>query len=32
MRAPSNEPRFVRWTISGGDGAPSWTDALDRLK
>lgn len=27
-----NEPKFVRWTISGGDGAPSWTDALDRLK
>jgi quinol monooxygenase YgiN len=31
--APSmNEPKFVRWTISGSDGTPSWTDALDRLE
>jgi hypothetical protein len=26
-----DEPKFVRWTISGRDGLPSWTDALDRL-
>jgi quinol monooxygenase YgiN len=26
-----NEPRFVRWTIAGRDGVPSWFDALDRL-
>jgi hypothetical protein len=26
-----NEPRFVRWTISGSDGIPSWADALTRL-
>lgn len=26
-----NEPRFVRWTIPGSDGTPSWTDALSRL-
>ena len=25
------EPRFVRWTISGRDGRPSWRDALRRL-
>ena len=24
--------KFVRWTISGTDGPPSWTDALARLK
>ena len=31
--APSmSEPKFVRWTISGIDGRPSWTDALTRLK
>ena len=31
--APSmNEPKFVRWTISGSDGRPSWTDALSRLE
>ena len=30
--APSmNEPKFVRWTISGSDGTPSWNDALARL-
>jgi hypothetical protein len=23
--------KFVRWTISGADGVPSWTDALSRL-
>jgi quinol monooxygenase YgiN len=27
-----NAPRFVRWTISGSDGIPSWTEALDRLR
>lgn len=27
-----DEPRFVRWTISGSDGTPSWTDALGRLQ
>jgi quinol monooxygenase YgiN len=26
-----DEPKFVRWTISGSDGVPSWSDALDRL-
>lgn len=26
-----NEPRFVRWTISGRDGVPTWPDALARL-
>lgn len=26
-----NEPKFVRWTISGSDGRPAWPDALDRL-
>ena len=24
-------PKFVRWTISGTDGSPSWTEALARL-
>ena len=24
--------RFVRWTITGADGVPSWTQALERLK
>ena len=23
--------KFVRWTISGSDGRPSWNDALQRL-
>lgn len=23
--------KFVRWTITGSDGRPSWTDALQRL-
>jgi hypothetical protein len=23
--------KFVRWTISGSDGKPSWADALQRL-
>ena len=27
-----HEPKFVRWTISGSDGTPSWSDALDRLR
>jgi hypothetical protein len=26
-----DEPKFVRWTIRGSDGRPSWTDALARL-
>ncbi len=26
-----DHPEFVRWTISGRDGVPSWSDALDRL-
>jgi hypothetical protein len=31
--APSmNAQRFVRWKISGSDGTPSWTDALNRLQ
>jgi quinol monooxygenase YgiN len=25
-------PKFVRWTISGRDGIPSWADALGRLQ
>ena len=24
--------RFVRWTISGADGPPSWANALERLE
>jgi hypothetical protein len=24
--------RFVRWTISGADGLPSWIDAFSRLR
>ncbi len=24
--------KFVRWTISGSDGLPSWSDALARLQ
>ena len=24
--------KFVRWTISGADGRPSWDDALTRLR
>ncbi len=27
-----NEPKFVRWTISGSEGTPSWSDALNRLQ
>jgi hypothetical protein len=26
-----DDPKFVRWTIRGSDGLPSWTDALARL-
>jgi quinol monooxygenase YgiN len=26
------ETRFVRWTIPGGQGAPSWEQALQRLR
>ncbi len=30
--APEMGPtKFVRWTISGSDGRPSWNDALARL-
>jgi hypothetical protein len=30
--APAMGPtKFVRWTISGAAGPPSWTEALDRL-
>lgn len=30
--APEMAPtRFVRWTIRGSDGRPSWTEALRRL-
>ena len=29
---PEMEPtKFVRWTIRGADGRPSWADALQRL-
>ena len=24
--------KFVRWTISGADGVPSWSEALERLR
>ncbi len=27
-----NGPKFVRWKISGSDGTPSWTEALNRLQ
>jgi len=27
LETSMNEPKFVRWTISGSDGTPSWTDA-----
>ena len=27
-----HEPRFVRWTIAGADGPPSWNHALIRLE
>ena len=27
-----DEPKFVRWTISGSGGTPSWSDALERLQ
>ena len=31
--APAMGPtKFVRWTISGSASAPSWQDALERLK
>ena len=31
--APEMGPtRFVRWTIKGADGRPSWGDALQRLR
>jgi len=31
--APEMGPtKFVRWTITGSDGRPSWNEALDRLK
>ena len=26
------ETKFVRWSITGADGTPSWAEALDRLK
>ena len=32
MALSMNEPKFVRWTISGSDGPPSWTDAIARLR
>ena len=25
------ETKFVRWSITGADGTPSWAEALDRL-
>jgi hypothetical protein len=31
--APAMGPtKFVRWTISGADGVPSWSEALRRLR
>lgn len=31
--APAMGPtRFVKWTISGADGLPTWPDALHRLR
>lgn len=32
LKSSMNGPKFVRWTISGSDGTPSWADALDRLE
>jgi hypothetical protein len=31
LRPEMGETRFVRWTISGADGRPSWKEALERL-
>jgi heme-degrading monooxygenase HmoA len=31
LRPAMGPTRFVRWTIDGADGRPSWTEALDRL-
>lgn len=32
LASSMDEPTFVRWTIAGTDGTPSWNDALDRLR
>jgi heme-degrading monooxygenase HmoA len=32
MASSMDEPKFARWTISGSDGPPSWTDAISRLQ
>ena len=31
LLAEMGETKFVRWTITGSDGRPSWSDALRRL-
>ena len=31
LRPEMGETKFVRWTISGADGRPSWKEALERL-
>lgn len=32
LREEMEGTTFVRWTISGADGVPSWSDALARLR
>jgi quinol monooxygenase YgiN len=32
LAAAMNAPQFIRWMISGSDGVPSGTDALNRLE
>ena len=32
LTAEMGATRFVRWTIRGADGRPSWADALRRLR
>jgi heme-degrading monooxygenase HmoA len=31
LAAEMDAPKFVRWTISGADGRPSWDEALEKL-
>ena len=31
LRPEMGETKFVRWTVSGSDGRPSWKAALERL-
>jgi heme-degrading monooxygenase HmoA len=32
LAAEMGPTKFVRWTIQGSQGRPSWTEALDRLR